>query len=192
MNTYMTYSSVVVVPEQNPVRVVTSAGVTEESAIVAKGYAEFASQLGALLPIPVTASEESTWKIEGDKIIIGPVELLLDQERQTDELSTRYGDRLILINVGRSTSRKTAEQSHCCALIEADQYSFWRMGRSEPAAIWGLKATADAIGAEWDDNAVFATEHYARLTHPEYTTLPQLLAAYMIAAYSLGDPSDQN
>ena len=47
--------------------------------------------------------------------------------------------------------------------------------------VFGRKDVGRIIGASWESPALWESEHYAMLSHNEYTTLPRLLAADLAA-----------
>jgi hypothetical protein len=89
---------------------------------------------------------------------------------------------VVALELNRSRVLRRASQLRLAAAIEMSAYSGWAGGYARrPAGVYGRTDVVHDLGAVASTDPAEHDGGYARLTHPELTDLPALLAAYLRA-----------
>lgn len=147
----------------------------------------FAAELGSHVQAEVRVEEGSELPPPTDGVIcVCPPDVLQRTADREGVAIAHLGPRVILIDMVRTYALQRAVQYGLAAVVESNEYFDWKTDGNACSAgsLWGLKDVGDAIGATSFNVPALGDKRYAMLRHPQYRSLPALLAAYL-AAYTL-------
>jgi hypothetical protein len=96
-----------------------------------------------------------------------------------DEAGGLLAPRIFIAGADRADLLKLLERHRLAGGVD---YAHWRVWESAPrAALTGRLEIARAMGADYDEQPPFASEHYGPLATADHADLPSLLLAYLRA-----------
>jgi hypothetical protein len=99
-----------------------------------------------------------------------------------DSAGGRLAPRIFIAGADRADLLKLLERHRLAGGVD---YAAWRVWEDAPrAALTGRLDVARAMGADFDDQPPFASEHYGPLATAEHPDLPSLLIAYLRAYFA--------
>lgn len=89
----------------------------------------------------------------------------------------RITPRVVWLNANRTTALPELERGRLAAAIDVGAYTDWQASADGPAqaALYGLKAVAEPLGATW----LFESDRYCLMSSARFPALPALLVAYL-------------
>ena len=183
----MRIARIAVVPGSATVTEVTDRGATDIPIRQAGRYDDFAERLGSALRVPAQV-HDGFGPLPGAGTLVACRPDVLSELTAVD--AAHFG-WVVALGLDRSRVVRRSVQLRLAAAVETEEYSSWVHGYARrPAAIYGRTDVAPAIGAVASTDPAQSGDGYARLSHPELTDLPSLLAAYLAAyAATTGDPN---
>jgi hypothetical protein len=150
----------------------------------ALGFHAFADALRPHVSVPVDVSHRLPAPDGDGTAVIVPAGMLREVAGRPD-----LARGAILAAAVRTTVLETLERHRLAGGVERATWSAWRAGEAPSGSVIGRVEVGEAMGAEAERQAPWASEHYAPLASTEHPGLPAILAAYL-QAYFENPPPD--
>jgi hypothetical protein len=173
--------SIVVVPGGAHVTHVSDRGAVPVPLRTARRFDELAAALGRRVGVPASVSDAADPPLQEGTVVVCRPDVL-------HRLAEAVGGTLpwvIAVDLDRTAILERPEALGLAGAVGVADYFDWLNSAPRPAAIFGRKEIASAIGATVDTRPLQSTPRYTRMTR-DGGDLPALLGDYLLA-YAAAD-----